>query len=145
MKVVREIGGEEVDQEVAACPPVPTAVTKTETEMGDGGDEDGALATLETGIGTVTVTTLKAKTAMATPIEVPYLTQAGRGTGTGTVDPVPRQEIAARETTEIETAGVLIPLRDLGATAGLDLRIEGGLEGTKDGNDLQEVVRTHDH
>ena len=142
MKVVREIGGEEVDQEVAACPPVPTAVTKTETEMGDGGDEDGALATLETGIGTVT--TLKAKTAMATPIEVPYLTQAGRGTGTGTVDPVPRQEIAARETTEIET-GVLTPLRDLGATAGLDLRIEGGLEGTKDGNDLLEVVRTHDH
>ena len=140
MKVVREIGGEEVDQEVAACPPVPTAVTKTETEMGDGGDEDGALATLETGIGTVT--TLKAKTAMATPIEVSYLTQAGRGTGT--VDPVPRQEIAARETPEIET-GVLTPLRDLGATAGLDLRIEGGLEGTKDGNDLLEVVRTHDH
>lgn len=142
MRVVRGIGGGEVDQEVEACPPVQTAVTRTETEMGDGGDEDGALATLETEIETVT--TLKAKTSMATPIEVLYLTRAERGTGIGTADPVPRQEIAVRETTEIET-GVPIPLRDLGATVDLDLRIEGGLEGIKDEKDLQEVVRTRDH
>ena len=137
MTVAREIGGEEVDQEVEVCPFVQIAVTKT--RMVDGGVEDGAVATLETETETVT---LKAKAPMETPTEPLFLTQAGKGTGTA--DLIHLQEIAAKEIAGIRV-GVPFLLQDPGVTADLGLHIEGGRGRINGGNVLQEVALTPDH